>query len=60
MKGPGKHYPLTQEVEIRKLLEGAIALYKASLKWYWRLLAGIIALATLISAAFQVLSYLRS
>lgn len=41
------------------VLNEVAGLYKASLRWYWRLLAGIISLATIIDATFQVLSYLH-
>jgi hypothetical protein len=59
MKGPGKHYPLTPQAETNKQLEGAIALYKASLSWYWRGLAILVALATITSAVFEALNYFR-
>ena len=33
------------------------AIYEASLKWYWRAIAVIVALATVTSAVFQVLIF---
>lgn len=41
----------------RARLEDIYALQQASLRWYWRLLAFIVALATVVSAVFQTLSY---
>ena len=43
--------------KVREHLGDLLAIQKASLRWYWRLLAGIVALATVTSATFQVLSY---
>jgi hypothetical protein len=36
-----------------------MALQKASLKWYWRLLAVIVAISAVVGATFQVLNYLQ-
>jgi hypothetical protein len=41
----------------RARLEDLIALQQASMKWYWRSLAIIVALAAVLSAVFQGLSY---
>ena len=36
-----------------------LALQKASLKWYWRLLAVIVAISAAVGATFQVLNYIQ-
>ncbi len=41
-----------------KLLEELSGLYKASLRWYWRAIALTVAIATVVSAIFQVLIFL--
>lgn len=47
----------TGDPNIPKYLERQVALAEASLKWYWRLIAIIVVLATVTSAVFQCLSY---
>lgn len=47
----------TGDPKVRERLEDLIALEQASLRWYWRLIAIIVAFATVISAVFQMLNY---
>jgi len=47
----------TGDPNISKYLEQLAALQQASLRWYWRLIAIVVALATVISAIFQALNY---
>ncbi len=42
---------------VRERLEDLVAIQQASTKWHWRLIAIIVALATVVSAIFQVLNY---
>ena len=50
----------TGDPNIPKYLEQIVALSRASLRWYWRLIAIIVLLATVTSAIFQCLSYFSS
>lgn len=43
--------------ESRDNLSSLVALEKASLKWYWRTLAIIATISTLVCAVISVLSY---
>lgn len=43
--------------KVAEHLGDLVALQQASLRWYWRLIAGIVALATVVSAVFQTLNY---
>ena len=40
-----------------KLLENLISLQKAGLKWYWRSLAIIVTIASVVSAIYQILNF---
>jgi hypothetical protein len=46
-------------IGVNKRLDELSSLYEASLKWYWRLLAIIVAGASVISAIFQILNYCK-
>ncbi len=54
-------FPSDQDImEIRRLTDTVKhlgAIYEASLKWRWRLLAIIVTIASVISATFQALSF---
>jgi len=43
--------------QTEKFTKEGLELYKASLKWYWRLLAVTIAVATIAGAIFEGLSF---
>ena len=43
--------------KVREQLGDLVSLQKSSLKWYWRAIAIIVAIATVISAVFQMLNY---
>jgi len=43
--------------KVAERLGDLVALQQASLRWHWRLIALIVALATVTSAVFQALNY---
>ena len=44
--------------QLGKTIEHLGAIYEASLKWRWRLLAITVTIASVVSAIFQVLNFL--
>lgn len=50
---------LTNEIKgIRNKLDDLGLLQRASLTWYWRLLAIVVSISSIVAAIFQMLSYL--
>ena len=41
----------------KKILTELSGLYKATLKWYWRVIALTVAAASVVGATFQVLNF---
>ena len=55
----GSQEQIEELEKINKLATEIASLYKASQSWFWRIIVIIVSLATVISAAFGVLSYFK-
>ena len=51
--------PSVPDQQLRDSLNEILELKRASLKWYWRLIAAIVTISTVVSAVFQVISYYK-